>query len=627
MSTDNKEKKVKGPIRTGAVIPFIVFVILVTLFNVFFLDSSIKKAIEYTGTKANGAEVNVDSVNVSISDLRIVINRIQFTNADEPMMNTFEIGKVTFQALWDGILRAKVVINEARVENIKIETKRSSKGYVIPESEKAKNSQMTKEVLANAQKDFEGNILGDIAALISGNGVKKGARVEDNLKSKKRYEELSLEVDKRSKEMDQTFKSLPNKDQLNDLKERFNGIRWKDIGHIAKAPGVIRDIDKLKKDVDKTKKKFEKANKLVNANLKFINNGQKEIKNLVKEDIESVQKRMKLPKMDSKSIAKLLFGNEALDKIKKAEEYHAMIKDYLPPKKTKEEKAAAKPDYTKHARGKGRDYQYPKSKSYPAFWLQTMVIDSENSQGKIKGKITDITNNQKTINKPTLLSVTADMVEKGIRNVKAKGLFDHRDEARDSLDLTIGEYQADKKVISESKSAKLVLKKARGNAIFNIKFVEDLVTFKVQNYYRDINYDYDADSPTMKEVLGAIAKDTKMISMSAKAQGKLSNLNWDIKTNLAKAIQKSVNNLVQAKINKAKKDIESQIQKSLGGSKKELESKLAGFKSQYQDKIDQGKSQFDGFKKEIDKKRKKEEKKARNSLEDKAKSLLKGIKF
>ncbi len=622
---DKINKKPKGPIRTGAVVPFIMFVVLVSVFNIFFLDMTIKKTIEFIGTKANGAQVDVGSVDTSISDLRAVVTNIEFTNPDKPMQNNFVIGKLTFQALWDGILRAKLVINEAKLEDIRVRTKRTSKGYVVPKDEAAASA--TKEVLDKTKKEFEGNILGDVAALLSGSGVAKGMRVEDNLKSKKRYDELSLEVDSRSKEISKTFKDLPNKDDLESLKRRFNKIKWNDIGNLAKAPKVLKEIDDLRKDVDKTKRKFEKANKLVNKNIKFIQNGQKGIKNLIKEDMASVQKRMNLPSMDTKTIAKLLFGNQVLEKIEMAEGYYAKIKKYLPPKKTKEEKIAKKPDYTQHARGKGRDYQFGIPKSYPPIWIQKVVIDSKNDQGDVRGEILDITTNQRIINKPTLLKINGDFLSKGLVGVVIKGLFDHRTEARDSVDFTVGSYPVNNKALSKSKTAKLVIDKARGNMVANISFINDVLNFKMKNYYKEIKYDHGAKDKIMAEVLARIAKDTKTISMEATAKGKIKSLKWDIRTNLAKAIQSSVNNLIKEKIAQAKKKIENEINKAIGGSKKEFESKLAGFKKQYQSQLDQGKKQFDSFKKDIDKRKKKEEKKGRKSLENEAKKLFKGIKF
>ncbi len=628
MSDELKNKKVKkqkGPIRTGAVLPFIIFVAVVTVFNIFFLDNIVKNSMEYIGQKANGAEVNISQVNIGLTDLSFKVLKMEFTDPEKPDFNRFEIGEISFKALWDGVLRAKLVVNKAFLRDIKAKTKRSFTGYVVPEEEK--KTAFTAEVLEKTQKEFAGNVLGDIASLITGTSVTKGMRVEDNLESKKKYEELSTQVDERAKEMDQAFKSLPNKDQLEDLKKRFEKIKWNDIGNITKAPKVLADIDQLKKDVDDTKEKIERANKLVNQNVKFINEGQKEIQTLVKKDIEGVQKRLKLPTLDTKTIAKLLFGNQVLDKIQTAERLHAQIKDYLPPKKTKEQKEASKPDYTKHPRGKGLDYQFVKTKSYPPVWIQKVIIDSQNDQGKVSGEINDITNNQKIVGKPTTLKIQADLVKENLRDIVITGSFDHRDISKDSVDMTIGSYPVSNKALSKSKSAKLIIDKARGEAVFNVTFIESILSFKATNYYKEIVYEYDAESDTMKEVLGAIANDTKVISMQATAKGKINDLNWDIRTNLASAIQKSVGNLIQNKINKAKADIENEINKSLSGSKSQLNSKLASFKNEYESKLNKQKSQFDNFKDQIDDRRKKEEKKAKSSLEDKAKKLFKGIKF
>jgi len=620
-----KVKKPQGPIRTGAVVPFIVFVSLVTVFNIFFLDNVVKNSMEFLGQKANGAEVNISEVNIGISDLSFMVLKMEFTDPEKPDFNRFEIGTIRFAALWDGILRAKFIVNEAVVKDIKANTKRKFKGYVVPEDEK--KTAFTKEVLEKTQKEFAGNVLGDIASLITGDSVTKGMRVEDNLASKKKYEELSKELDQRAKEMDQSFKALPDKDELEELKKRFDEIRWNDIGTITKAPKVLAEIDQLKKDVDSTKEKIEKANKLVNQNVKFINDGQNEIRTLVKQDIDGVQKRLKLPTLDTKTIAKLLFGNQVLDKIQTAERLHAQIKDYLPPKKTKSEKEAKKPDYTKHPRGKGLDYQFSKTKSYPPVWIKKVLINSDNEQGTVAGEINNITNNQRIVGKPTTLKINADLVKEKLRDIVINGSFDHREVSRDIVDMTIGNYPVQNKALSKSKSAKLIIDKARGEAIFKVSFIDSALSFMATNYYRDIVYDYDAESSTMKEVLGAIATDTKVISMQAKATGKINNLNWDIKTNLASAIQKSVGKLIQNKINKAKADIQNEINKSLSSSKSELNSKLASFQNKYQSKLDKQKNQFDGIKDQIEDRKKKEQKKAKSSLEDKAKSLLKGIKF
>ncbi len=622
-----KKDKPKGPIRTGAVVPFIIVTAVITTFNYFFLETTVKKSIEFLGTKVNGAEVNVGDVQIDLKNLQTIIKKVEFTNKNEPSLNTFEIGHMEFKALWDALLRAKLVIDIVEVKDILVDTKRSAPGHIVPPEESISNeSKEAKKVLAQASKEFEGNILGDIAGVVSGEQA-GGSNIEGSLKSKQKYEEISKEIDIRATQMDKTFESLPKTAELNVLKSRFNKIKWNDLGHLAKAPKVLKEIDQLKKDVDKTKKKYDEANKIVNENVKYINNSQKDIKRLVKEDMASIQKRMKIPKMDAKSIAKVLFGNEALGYIKKGEDYHVKIKDYLPPKKDK----SKKPDFVKHPRGNGRDYQFGTPKSYPPVWIKKVAINSKNKQGIIDGEIKDITNNQRIINKPTTLKIKADLLEKGITGVSATGVFDHRSGADDKLLLNIGKYPVENKALSKSDSAKLVIKKADGNAIFNAHFKDGGLVFKVDNYYRRINYETDAKSNAMKEVLGSVAKNTKTISLKAKATGEIKNLKWDIKSNLARAIQDSVKKLVQGKIDAAKRKIQADIDKQLGTQKKKVDAQLNEFKSKYQKQLDQGKKQFDKVKSDIEKQKKNAEnsakKKATKSLENEAKKLFKGFKL
>lgn len=111
----NKIKKKQGPIRTGAVIPFVVFVTVVTLFNIFLLDSSIKSTIEFIGGKVNGAEVNVSKVETKFLDLSFTVHGVQFTNKNKPTENLFKIDTIKFQMLWDGVLRGKGVIKTAEI--------------------------------------------------------------------------------------------------------------------------------------------------------------------------------------------------------------------------------------------------------------------------------------------------------------------------------------------------------------------------------------------------------------------------------------------------------------------------------------------------------------------------------
>ncbi|MBT4793419.1 MAG: hypothetical protein HON90_17740, partial [Halobacteriovoraceae bacterium] len=187
-----KPKKPKGPIRTGAVIPFLVISLIVVLFNLFLLDSTIKKTIEFAVEQVNGAEVNVSKVTTSLSDLKIEVGKIQITDKNAPAFNMLQVGKVDFQLMWDALLRGKIVIDIANIEDILLNTKRSSAGEVFPveRDEKTGNSKATQELLNKTKKEFDGNVFGDIAGIMAGGSTGDVTKnIAGTLESKKKFDE------------------------------------------------------------------------------------------------------------------------------------------------------------------------------------------------------------------------------------------------------------------------------------------------------------------------------------------------------------------------------------------------------------------------------------------------------
>ena len=618
---DKKEKKKQGPIRTGAVVPFIVFVGLVVVFNIFLLDTTIKKTIEIVGQEINGAEVNVKKVESSFSDLKIKVSGIQFTDKSNPKNNAFEIGNISFKLLWDALLRGKFVIDLAKVGDIRLNTERKRVGFVVPpkpESEKESKAEAeTKKALKKVSKEFEGNVFGDIAGVLGGGSTGDVSQnVSENLESKKKFEALSAKVKTKEKELSEQFKSLPSKDDLNKLKERFNKIKWKDLGNLVKAPGILKEADKVNKDLNKSLKSYNKLNKNLNSSIKEIDKDYKEAESYISKDIASVQKRMNLPTLDQESIAKTLFGPEVLDKLEKVKKYQKIAQKYMPPKKEKA-KVVSTP------RKKGRDYQFGKPNAYPMFWLKLAEIDSKNDQGSVIGKIENVTNDQIVIGKLTTAQAKADFPGLEMRNIDVKMTIDHREKATADLVGEIGSMKVKDKALSKSKDTKFVIKESNVNTKFSGRFDGDKAKLKIDNDFKDLVYDVDASSNAMKEVLNDVARKTKVLTLDAKVTGKWSSLAFDIKSNLAQAIQNSVRSLISEKISAAQNKIRSQIESQISSARSSVDKQVNQLKSSFNKQLNEAKKQVKKVENDFKKKKKKAEKDVKKNL----KNPFKGIKL
>ncbi|MBK7891471.1 MAG: hypothetical protein IPJ84_11665 [Bdellovibrionales bacterium] len=200
MSNTPKMKKAKGPIRFEAIIPFCAVVAIIWAYFFFFFDTHARHLIESVGTGAVGAEVNVGSLNTSFWNASLEINGIQVTDKEAPSKNAIELGQIRWKMLWDGLLRGKVVIDDASILDIRLGTTRKHPGRVLPPEPPSTDSKFDKlkeEALKTAEKQFSQNVLGDAASLLQGTDpAKQLESIGNELKSSARLKELDAELKK-----------------------------------------------------------------------------------------------------------------------------------------------------------------------------------------------------------------------------------------------------------------------------------------------------------------------------------------------------------------------------------------------------------------------------------------------
>ena len=614
-----KEKKPKkvGPIRTSAVIPLVLIVTGIILFNIFFLDSTVKSVMEIVGSRLNTAQVDVGSVNSSFKDLKFSVTNIQVTNPKEPKFNTIQIGKVQFALSWDALLRAKAVINLAEVSDIKVNTERKSPGKVFNAEEDTSEAEVkAKEILSNTKEEFKGNVFGDVAGVLAGGST--GDVTSDmtaKLESKERFEQLKTEIDQKKSSLTKQLNELPSDKEFKDFEKRFNSIK-KDFGNIVKLPKALKEADKLNRDINAAFKKYDDLNKNFNQSIKDIDKSYKEAEALVGKDIAAVKKRMKLPTLDQTSIAKMLFGPEIVGRVEQVKGYQQKIQKYMPPKKEKVEKK-------KIPRGQGIDYKFGTPKSYPKFWLKLAKISSQNDQGNVQGKLENFSTNQKIINKKALVEIDADFPPQEIKDLKFLMEIDYKEELQSTFNGSIGEFIVHDKALSEGSDATFILKKSKAKSLFKGSFTASNLDMTIDNTFHSIDYVTKAKSDYLAEVLKDVTEKTKELSLDAKVKGKWDSLAFEIKSNLAKAIENSVRGVIQAKINATQNKIRKEIEASIAGTRSQVDSQINSYKSSVQKQIDTGKKQMNDAKKKLENEKKKAEKGALKGL----KNPLKGFKL
>ena len=642
-----KPKKTKGPIRTEAVVPFLLVTLMTWAYFHFFFDHHLKKALEYVGYQVVGAEVDIHDLETSFLKGTFRVQGVEITNSQKPDHNLVAVGDVRFGILWDGLLRARVVIDEMAVEQIQIDTPRKSPGRVKPPEPKkpeedgalgkAANA-MKDKALKQTQKKYENNVLGDLANLLAGaNGGDEAAKLESKLASKQKLTELQKLYDEKSKVWNEKIKALPQQKEIQALQDKIAKVKTSNF----KTPQeVVDSANQLKAVLDEADQKYktiQATGQALDSDLKTFDQGIKELDVLLKKDIAELENRFHIPKLDPKSLAEGVFRSYLDPYLARMNEYKDMAEKYMPPNLMKKDKPdEADLRLQPRPRARGISYEFGRQNSYPMFWIRKISVSSKASAtlgtGDMTGLITNVSSNQPLTGQPTVASFKGDFPSMNIEGFTFKGTFDNlKAQSRIAYETAIEQYPIEGRPLVDSDDVHIQFKKA----IAHFRSQGELTGFKdlkfsLENNLKKVDYEIQAKNSTVDEILKGVFQALPVISMNAEGHGFLPALDLSINSNIGPELQKGFEREVKKKIEEAKLKIQNYVNEQVGAQKAKLEGEVNKIKAQVDGEVKKLQAQLDAQKKQAEAKletaKKDEENKAKGQIQKEGQKAVDDLK-
>jgi uncharacterized protein (TIGR03545 family) len=625
MSELKKIKKKKGPIRLEAIIPVLILSALTGAYFSWFFDHHLKKAFEYVGTMANGAEVNVGNVRTSFIKGSFDLDQLEVTNKENPINNLVAIENIHFSYLWDALLRMKFVVEEASINQIKIHSKRSSAGYIVPPkpATPSKIDQIQSEVVGQVKADFAQNMLGDVISLLEGTDLNQQVgQIREQLKSEARLNEMIQEIETKKTQWDADVTKLTDTSKIKEAEKMIQEI--KAIKDPIKKVQQIGALSKVLNEIKAQTKEIKSKSKVLESEIKAVTKYPKEIESIVQDDISSLKNRFKIPQIDLKDMAMALFAKEMGDYLSDARKYQALAKQYLPEKSEREEIVPS-------PRSEGETIEFPITKSYPIFWLKKAAISSKGTadsfSGELSGELTNLTTSPKWVKKPTVLDVQGDFPGQNVFGVKAIVTADFtKDVSEQMLNLTVNSFLIPEKLFSTSESLVFGLKNAKGSSNVVAKMREGFVNLNWNGTISRPEWIVDTKSKAAKELLTGIVDGIPVVYINGKAQGAWKQLKISMESNLGTEISNGLQKQIGVKIKEAESKIQGIVDSKIKGPQSQLMAQISGSSkslNQINSASDLFKSNEDKIQKEISNL----QKGGTNQLKEQGKKLFKGLKL
>jgi uncharacterized protein (TIGR03545 family) len=642
MTDDKKTKKVKkkGPLRTEAIIPITLVVVLFGLYFRYYFDSHLRYGIEYAATQSYGAEINVGRLRTDFLAPSLSIYNIQVTDKKQPELNILQVGEIRLNLLWDGLLRGKFVIPESSILKIQTGSKRRRPGRILPPSpKKTGDSAVTKaaeKTLMQLEEKNKSNLLADVFAVAGGTDVKDQLKkFENELGTQKKIKALGEELKVKEQQWKKKIDELPDESELKQLVKRVEGLKI-DTKNPQAIANSLKEVDRVYKDARKKYKDIEGAKKALDADLEKYRNEYKSLEKLVQEDINGITEKLNIPSLDPQEINKMLLGNLVASQLGSLYKYKDMAREYMPTKTAQERKAENKDQsLTPRERANGVNFKFPKMKSYPLFWLKKAQVTSTSEDGiagDLSGTLANLTDNPRHLGIPTTFDFKGGFPHQKIMDVVGQITIDHTTEVPvESGKLKVGSFPVQKNSLTKSKDVELGYNKADGSSEIAFTMKNQALQINSQSLFSNVEYYTQARDPNVARLLTGVTQGLNNLTLNIRAKGSWDDIDLNINSNLGQKLVKAIRGQITGEINKARKQVENHVRGLVSKETGKLNGQLGGLEKVLGGSMQSRQNVIKNLDQTVAKKKneakKQGTKKIEKKLENKAKDLLKKIKF
>lgn len=538
-----------------------VFVAIAALW-ILCIDWVVESSIEFAGTQAVGAKVELDSAELSFAKGVLTLNGLQVTNPDQPMQNLFESARIHMSLDMLALLRRQFISEEASIEGLELYTERDSSGAIDGR-------------LFSFSKDKDDSDGGfDLASKLNLPDVDKLA-TEEEARLKAEVAAMQTEIESMQASWKERIAQLPSKDKIAEYQRRWDEL--KDQNALARIKGSKELRDDINDDLDAIKSLDDqiKADKARIAQL--------------------TEQAKTLPAREADRLLASVGLDEGFDGMVRhiiGDDAFAMINQGLSLYKTGASQLSKDDPLEqddKPQRGVGKLIRFAEQQPLPNFLIKQAKISGiapiAGQQITFDGVLKDITTEQNIWGKP--LSLKASGASDTGASLTLDGLFDHRGaKARDSFNFDLRQLALNALTLSDNPELPLSLQKGVANITTRFTLDENGISANVDSLVRQAQFliDDSAQSKTA-ELLRKALGSTEQFDLKALISGNPSDPKIKLQSSLDQLIGKALGAEVKAKVTEQKAALQEKLAASLQGPTSDLAGSGA-FLDDYQAQLD-----------------------------------------
>ncbi|MDH5613006.1 MAG: TIGR03545 family protein [Gammaproteobacteria bacterium] len=553
-------------IRWGGLIAIVVMLLLLTT-TLLFAGRFIKPLIESGLTDMNGAKVDIEEVKISYTPFMIEINNIQIADPEQAMVNTAQIDKVKFALSLGHMLLGKLVIDEASITDIQVNTARHKSGLIekIAKEDSSKDDSEGNDNITMPEIDLPD--IEDVLAV-------------EPLISDKLISELEDDLSKTDKKWQEISKVLPNKAMTDKYEARFKKIQNDVKGNTSQKLAAIKDAKQLSDDLKAEVERIKQAKQQFGADLDRLSEELKAAKDAPALDIARIKNKYKLDNLNAENISQILFGDQVSGYTALARKWYKRIAPYLDNKEAKKS-----PEIE---RSKGVDIVFNELNPMPDLYVRKTMITANLPRGQFEGIVTAMSSNQAINKEPMRLRLRGvSLVNKESEEISGEFNYVEKTNGFSRFKYMIVKSKIDDFVVSRSSKLPLTMKRALMDFNLDAKLQHGSLQGTAKIQFNHVSF----DSGSSSSLLASSFKGVKAFNLDGHFSGSMSDLSIKLSSDLDNQLGKELKN----KLNQKKLEFENELKIRIN---EKLKQSIARIESR-KEKLDVIKNKVDGNEKQL----------------------------
>lgn len=515
-------------------------VVIIVGSAILFSGAIVKSILESQLSSANGAEVNIERVEIGYWPFNIVVTAIQFTDREQPELNLIEIEQARLEISTNALLKSLFVVNDLHLDKIVFATQRDTPGDVYVDVEEKT------DVIEN---EPESELVSTSLALPDINKLIDKA----DLKTEAAFTALDKQAVVTKENWYEIENWLDDKEKWKDYEARYKTLEVSiKKGSLKTRIKAIKDLKKLKAEVKAELQQFKAYQKKIKADIQSLDENYKQAKKAPEKDWVKLKSSYSLDADNLANISELLFDADIASYLVLANKYYKKIEPYLEQEKTD---IAVK-------RQQGQMIRFEEFDPEPEFIIKKASFTAVLPSGLFAGKASNISFQQHINNKPASIQLKAKQ-NKNSKSENISMLLDLRNKKQNVIEFL---YEIERREIKQYKIATgetlpLQMDRALLDFELNATVINKKLNASIKGQFSEVALSSQKDSSesNMASMITAAMLEVDRFDVNADITGTIKNPKLKIQSDLDNRVSKQL----KARFKQVKKDYELKLKKQM----------------------------------------------------------------